>query len=92
MKERESVIDQATEVVLKKEERDFTALFLEAEQARKRAEGCGCPQCRKYATRVEEDVCWEAWRFDASYYHPDHEEEWIAEQAIKKLFRDKGEP
>lgn len=86
-KEREgSVLDQATLFVLSVEERDFQRLFKDKLQADKAARTCGCPQCKKHAEKLDRIIKEESIRLNNQLFHPDHEEDYLADHAIKKLY------
>ncbi|MCX8009228.1 MAG: hypothetical protein N3A54_06055 [Patescibacteria group bacterium] len=79
------LIDQASEYVEEIETRDFIELYLEHEQAQRRAEKCRCPQCRKYAKSTRVRLEMEIRRLDTNRWHPDHEEDYIAQFALLQL-------
>lgn len=76
---KETLRHLANEHVREVEKEYALELLEEKHKAEHRAERCGCPQCRKYAQSLEDQVEAEANRL---YYVPgqDHEEEWIINQ------------
>ena len=79
-----AVIELANGYVSSVEEKHLAELCDEAERARKRADGCGCPQCRGLANRLEREFLVEYSRLYG--YGSDHEEDWIWDQAGRKHF------
>ena len=54
-----SIIEVASEYVSSLEERHLEELCDLAQKAQRRADGCGCPQCRGQAARLEREFLME---------------------------------
>lgn len=79
-----SIIEVASEYVSSLEERHLEELCDLAQKAQRRADGCGCPQCRGQAARLEREFLME---FERVYGRgSDHEEDWVWNRAGRNYF------
>ena len=79
-----SIVEMASEYVSSLEERHLEELCDLAQKAQRRADGCGCPQCRGQAARLEREFLME---FERVYGRgSDHEEDWVWNRAGRNYF------
>jgi hypothetical protein len=79
-----SIVEMASEYVGSLEERHLEELCDLAQKAQRRADGCGCPQCRGQAVRLEREFLME---FERVYGRgSDHEEDWVWNRAGRNYF------
>lgn len=75
--------------VVEKEEELWRKLHSHLEEAKKKEVKCGCPSCRREKIGAEDAWLDEAYRIFGTEYPVDHEEEWIADHALKTLYERK---
>ena len=85
-----SIVEMASEYVSSLEERHLEELCDLAQKAQRRADGCGCPQCRGQAARLEREFLDEYRRIYGQGL--DHEEDWVWDQAGRIIWRTLGRP